>query len=124
MKKKEIKKIVIIGLLIIIILVIPITSQASAALDDLGDLDQYGRVQGSYDVFRNKVGIFLGFFQMLGSVLSVICLVVLGVKYMMGSVEEKAEYKKTLLPYIIGAFMVFAISNLLEIFYKVVTNAF
>lgn len=32
----------------------------------------------------------------IGSVASVIVLIVLGLKYMMGSAEEKAEYKKTL----------------------------
>ena len=41
------------------------------------------------------------------SILAVIILIVLGVKYMMGSAEEKAEYKKTLLPYFIGALFVF-----------------
>ena len=46
----------------------------------------------------------------IGSIASVIVLIVLGVKYMMGSAEEKAEYKKTLLPYIIGAALVFAAS--------------
>ena len=45
-----------------------------------------------------------------GSIVSVIVLIVLGIKYMMGSAEEKAEYKKTLMPYIIGAVLVFAAS--------------
>ena len=35
---------------------------------------------------------------------------VLGIKYMMGSAEEKAEYKKTFIPYIIGAVLLFAAS--------------
>lgn len=46
----------------------------------------------------------------VGSIASVIVLIVLGIKYMMGSAEEKAEYKKTLMPYIIGAVFVFAAS--------------
>lgn len=46
----------------------------------------------------------------VGSIASVIVLVVLGLKYMMGSAEEKAEYKKTLMPYVIGAALVFAAS--------------
>lgn len=46
----------------------------------------------------------------VGSIASVIVLVILGLKYMMGSAEEKAEYKKTLMPYIIGAALVFAAS--------------
>lgn len=46
----------------------------------------------------------------VGSIISVIVLIILGLKYMMGSAEEKAEYKKTLMPYIIGAALVFAAS--------------
>ena len=45
-----------------------------------------------------------------GSLISVIVLVILGIKYMMGSAEEKAEYKKTLMPYVIGAVLIFAAS--------------
>ena len=37
---------------------------------------------------------------------------------MMGSAEEKAEYKKTLLPYIIGAAMVFGASVLTGVIYN------
>ena len=49
----------------------------------------------------------LGIVSTGASVLAVIILIVLGIKYMMGSAEEKAEYKKTLLPYAIGALFVF-----------------
>ena len=46
----------------------------------------------------------------VGTIVAVIVLVVLGIKYMMGSAEERHEYKKTLMPYIIGAIFVFAAS--------------
>ena len=61
----------------------------------------------------------------IGSVASVIVLIVLGLKYMMGSAEEKAEYKKTMLPYVIGAILTFGITNILAIVIdmtKVFTN--
>lgn len=54
----------------------------------------------------------------IGIVVSVIVLVVLGIKYMMGSAEEKAEYKKTLMPYVIGAGLVFAASSIAQIVYQ------
>ena len=47
-----------------------------------------------------------------GIVLSVLMLAVLGVKYMLGSSEEKAEYKKSMMPYLIGALLVFAASTI------------
>ena len=53
----------------------------------------------------------------VGSVASVIVLVILGLKYMMGSAEEKAEYKKTLMPYVIGAGLVFAASAIAGIIF-------
>lgn len=67
---------------------------------------------------NNIVGVITA----VGVVVSVIVLIVIGIKYMMGSVEEKAEYKKTLVPYAIGAMMVFAISNFLNIFYQIATS--
>lgn len=54
----------------------------------------------------------------VGSIVSVVVLVVLGIKYMMGSAEEKAEYKKTLMPYVIGAALVFAASTIAQIVYN------
>ena len=59
-----------------------------------------------------------GIVQVVGSIASVVMLIVLGVKYMMGSAEEKAEYKKTFMPYILGAVLVFAASNLASMIYS------
>ena len=53
-----------------------------------------------------------------GSIVSVVVLIVLGIKYMMGSASEKAEYKKTFIPYLIGAILVFAASNLASMIYN------
>lgn len=57
----------------------------------------------------------VGFVQTIGSIASVGVLIVLGIKYMAGSVEEKAEYKKNMMPYVIGAVFVFGIINILAI---------
>ena len=58
----------------------------------------------------------------VGSILSVIVIIVLGIKYMMGSVEERADYKKTMLPYLIGAIFIFAASNIANIIYQFAIN--
>lgn len=57
----------------------------------------------------------IGIIRMIASIMSVVVLSVIGIKYMMGSIEEKAEYKKTMLPYVIGAILVFGITNVLGI---------
>lgn len=63
--------------------------------------------------------IIIGVLRGAGTVLSVIVLAAIGIKYMLGSVEEKATYKQTLLPYLIGAVMVFGITNILPIIVEV-----
>lgn len=56
-----------------------------------------------------------------GIVLSVIVLAALGIKYMLGSAEEKAEYKKTLMPYLVGAALIFGASAIANIVYNFMT---
>lgn len=63
----------------------------------------------------------IGILQTVGIVLSVVILVILGIKYMMGSAEEKADYKKTMIPYIVGAVCIFlapTIANMIYTFLK------
>ena len=93
----------------------------SQAIDisSLGDLANYGKIIGESEVFMDKAGRVITVVQTVGSIASVVSLIVIGIKYMTGSVEEKAEYKKTLVPYVIGAALVFTITNLLSIVYHI-----
>ena len=49
----------------------------------------------------------VGILQTVGIILSVIVLIILGIKYMMGSAEEKADIKGLLIPYIVGCVIIF-----------------
>ena len=37
---------------------------------------------------------------------------------MMGSASEKAEYKKTMIPYLVGAILIFAASTIANVVYQ------
>ena len=71
---------------------------------------------------QNVGNTIIGAIRAVGTIISVAVFAVLGIKYMMGSVEEKAEYKKTILPYAIGAGMVFAASSLVSVIYNIAIN--
>ena len=64
----------------------------------------------------------IGTIQVLGIMIAVVILLVLGIKYMVGSAEEKAEYKKTMMPYVVGALLIFAASTIVNILYNVIGN--
>lgn len=91
---------------------------SSAADDGLGNLDLYQGGQATSSKLQEKAGAILGVIQTIGAVVSVIMLIVIGIKYMLGSVEEKANYKKTLVPYVIGAFLLFTGTLLPQVIYK------
>lgn len=60
--------------------------------------------------FDNAGNRIVGIIKVIGVFVSVGALMAIGIKYMMGSAEEKAEYKKVMIPYIIGAVLLFAAS--------------
>lgn len=67
-----------------------------------------------------KVGKILGAVRNISVVVSVIGLTIIGIKYMLGSVEEKANYKATILPYIIGFVFAIAGTTLVSFIYNAV----
>ena len=82
----------------------------------LGDLNEYVREPTtSPDKFHEKVNNFITVIQVVGSIASVVALIIIGIRYMYSSVEEKAEYKKTMWPYFIGAILVFATTTILSV---------
>ncbi len=72
------------------------------------------------ELIFNKTGIILAAIRNISIVTSVIVLMVIGVKYILGSVEEKASYKETMVPYIIGCIL--ATSGIVIVSY--IYNAF
>lgn len=73
--------------------------------------------------FDTRVGSILGIVKNLGIVVSVVSLMVIGVKTMVLSVEEKAAYKQALPGYILGAIMVFVITYIPNLIYELVKDA-
>ena len=69
--------------------------------------------------FLEKAGIVLGWIQYIGVIVSILALAIIGLKYMLSSVEAKAEYKKTMIPYVVGCFMIMGISIILALIEEV-----
>ena len=115
MSKKTLRIITIIAT---IVAVVCIFSMSFAATDpnsltgtDTKDFDGVGNV-------------IIGALKAIGTIIAVAILIVLGIKYMMGSAEEKAEYKKTMIPYLIGAVLIFAAPYIASAIYSFATKNF
>lgn len=74
------------------------------------------------DTIFSFAGTIMGTLQIVGVVVAAIILTIVGIKYMMGSAEEKAEYKKTMIPYIVGAVLIFGATTIANFVFQVVSG--
>ena len=88
--------------------------------DILDNIDGYDKPDDLDSGTSNKIGAaankVLTAIMNIGMVAAVLMIAILGIKYMLGSVEEKAEYKKDIIPYLIGACLLFGITTFVKIF--------
>lgn len=115
--KKTVK--IISTLLLVVMLVTSIagTVFADTTTNVLNKLKGDSNTVNSDDL--TKVGNnIVTIIQVVGIVIAVIVLLVIGIKYMIGSASEKAEYKKTMIPYIVGALLIFAGTSLVRVIYS------
>ena len=68
------------------------------------------------------VGRVLRIIRNIGAIVSVVCISVIGIKYMLGSVEQKAEYKKSLVPFVFGLIMFTGIVAIITFIINVTNN--
>ena len=101
------------------------TISCNATYDPLEDPNSFkpGNISSEdANVITGRVNSIIGVIVTVGVIISAITLCILGIKYMVGSVEERAEHKKTMIPYIIGAVLLFAASSVVGIIANIVQN--
>lgn len=68
------------------------------------------------------IGVLVGAVRVVGTVVAIVAIAILGIKYMLGSTENKAKYKETMVPYVIGVIMLVATVNILGMLYNIFSN--
>ena len=107
---KKLSKIFAILLIVAVAMTI-FTTVANASAGDVGNI--FNKAQSSNvdkSGMENVAGNIVSIITTIGIIVAIIELLVLGIKYMMGSAAEKAEYKKTMIPYLVGAVLIFGAS--------------
>lgn len=125
---KKLKGIIIITIILAMILIF---SQAKVYASEEGGLEEDSSEAildtnkfnpgGVGDAFDDAGGLvdmgatLIGIIRVIGIIVTVVTLMILGIKYMTGSVQEKADYKKTMIPYLIGVALFFSLSQIIPI---------
>ena len=104
---------------IIMLIIITISSFAlTVSYADIIDPNEYNPNNSTEEVpekFTNMLGIIATTIQTIGVILSIIVIGLLGIKYMTGSVEERADYKKSMIPFLVGTVLIVAVGTIIRI---------
>lgn len=117
--KKYKKIITILTIIIFIISISNIVFGATTWTDQLGKSGQKLNSENDVkDVFKNIITVV----QVIGVGIAVIMLLVLGIKFMYASPNEKADIKKHAIIYSIGAIIFFGTTGLIELLKDVIES--
>lgn len=109
----------LIAILLIAITLISFSSNVFADEIKPGDIKPTYSSTGTSDL-QTKAKNIAGMIRNIAVIASVIILMILGVKYMLGSVEEKADYKKSMVPLIVGIVVVVSATSIASFIFGVV----
>ena len=117
---KKTMKIVSILMMAIMMLMIATPVFAVDPTSAINSLDGKINYTGNgNDDFTTKIGNIIGFLQWAGAIAGVLIITIFGIKYMMGSLEEKAEYKKSMIPFIVGAVVLIAAPQIAKLIFSI-----
>ena len=89
-------------------------SVSTSVIDTINPTGDASKMAG----FAGKI---LGFLRNVALIGGVIIIAILGVKYMMGSLEEKADYKKSMIPLIVGIIVVMGATTIAKFLFDTFT---
>lgn len=125
-KSRVLKIFTIIAIILILFLTIfnTISNADVPTTIDPGEWQPSNLQASDVDEVMNIGGIIVSIIRTVGLVVSVVVLIIIGIKYMTGTIEEKADYKSSMRPYLIGVFIFFALSQLLAIIIDLIPGLF
>ena len=91
-------------------------------ISSMSGSNQSGGIDASNNKLVKGVNVIYTLIRAVGAGIALLMVIVLGIKYMMASVEEKAEIKKQAVPILVGSGFVFATSQLLSVVLKIVNE--
>lgn len=112
--KSKTKKIIFV--IIIFIFVLLFLGTTIFAGDRIRTEDYYHPLSlGDATYIFKKGALVLNVLRIIAALVSVVVITILGIRYMVGSVEQKAEYKQTMVPVVVGCLLITSLSTILSL---------
>lgn len=119
----KLKKIIVVTLISLLVFVFINTVVFSVdGKDEINNFFNSSTDSKLPDTVKSLGGTVITIFQVVATGVALIMLIVLAMKYMLSSPEDRATIKKHAVIYVVGAVCLFAATGILEIFEKFSAN--
>lgn len=105
---------IIVNIVLIICLILSINLTCYGSSINTSEVEISKQPISQFDDLGNTI---ISTIRVIGMIVSVAALMIMGIRYMLSSAEEKAMEKKSMIFYCIGAFLLFAIVNIVSMIY-------
>ena len=86
------------------------------------DINGNTKALASEGEFKMAARSIISILDVGGTILAIVIILIIGIQYMKGSLEQKAQYKETLIPYTIGCLFLFLGPKIAGIIYRIATQ--
>lgn len=118
----KMKKVLKIAIILLIILTMQMTVCHAAIVDADATTKYKPNAVGEETELVGKANIIATVIRNVGIVVSVISLMAIGIRMMVGSVEERTQMKEALPGYLLGVLMIVGMSLIPTLVYNIVNN--
>ena len=107
---KKIMYLIIFSIIVMIIACTPVSAK-HLEIDSIQPNDNGGTAESMQSI----AGILIAVVQVIGLTVAIVMLIVLAIKYLYSSPNDRAEIKKHMIVYVVGAVLLFGVSAVLEL---------
>lgn len=114
--KKSLKKIsaILISIVLLFAMIQPVSFAINKTIPDLENLGGSEMDSG----INSIAGTVINWIWGISIVVAVIVVMVIGLKFIIGSTQEKAEYKKSLIPLVVGVVLIVFATTLVKFLFS------
>lgn len=111
--------ILMIAIMLVAVVSVPVHASLTSQLTQLEDDMKNPSNQAADETkdIRAMVAKVINLIRNVAVIGGVLLLTIIGFKYMLGSAEEKADYKKSLIPLVVGIVVVMAASQIMSMIF-------
>lgn len=109
----------VLTVVLLVAMIVMAVTPVFAASGIINQIEQGANTSVNTEPIAKTVGKIVAYLRNAAVIIGVIIIIILGIKYMTGSVEEKAGYQKSFVPLIVGIVIVMAATSIASFLFDI-----